>query len=96
MTNTPADVVEVVARAISQIDIAHVGNLNKAECSQFATAALTAYHKHLAENGMVIVPMDPSEAMLDAGADQLFGAANDDWHIDAANIYRAMIEEAGQ
>jgi hypothetical protein len=44
--------------------------------------------------GFAIVPVVPSEAMRDAGADNLFGAANDDWGQDAAAIYTAMIQAA--
>jgi hypothetical protein len=44
--------------------------------------------------GFAIVPVVASDAMRAAGADNLFGAANDDWGQDAAVIYTAMIEAA--
>ena len=33
----------------------------------------------------------PSEKMLEAGAEQLFGSANDDWKVDAGLVYAAML-----
>ena len=35
---------------------------------------------------------EPSNAVLDAGADNLVGSVNDDWRGDALIVWRAMID----
>lgn len=57
-----------------------------------AKAALAAYHAHLAAEGLAIVPVEPCENMRAAGANELFGSADDDWGEEAARVYRAMID----
>jgi Flp pilus assembly protein TadG len=49
---------EAAARAVANLNH-YATDTNKAK------AAITAYHKHLAEAGLVIVPREPSEFMLD-------------------------------
>lgn len=35
---------------------------------------------------------EPNTATLQAGADRLFGAANDDWTVDAKEVWQAMLD----
>ena len=59
------------------------------------TGSLVRYAQALlATPDTVTVPRVATEAMLEAGADQLFGAADDDWKVDAREIYEAMIAAA--
>ena len=44
--------------------------------------------------GEALVPINTTPAMRQAGADQLFGAFNDDWGDDADAIWKAMIAAA--
>lgn len=45
-------------------------------------------------DGRVLVPFNTTPAMRQAGADNLFGAFNDDWGDDADAIWKAMIAAA--
>jgi hypothetical protein len=44
-------------------------NFPERELSLLSAAAISAYHAFLAEKGMVIVPVEPTEAMVMAGHD---------------------------
>jgi hypothetical protein len=50
-------------------------------------------YEHLARAAIEAM-RQPNEAMRQAGADNLFGAASDDWKDDAGAIWSAMIEVA--
>lgn len=68
MTNTPTDAIEVVAKVLFVMDFGEPDDWDKCAIALFeyckdATAALTAYHKHLTDTGMVIVPRDKLEAI---------------------------------
>jgi hypothetical protein len=58
-----------------------------------AQAAITAYHKHLAEAGLVIVPAEPTEAMLEAYRIKVADARLKNVLCPEA-AYRAMIAAA--
>lgn len=61
-----------------------------------AQAAIAAYHKHLAEAGLVIVPAEPTEAMLERGVIGLSSNGVDEANKDDALLcYEAMIAGAG-
>lgn len=56
-------------------------------------AALSEYHRILEERGYVVVPKEPTEAIL-AGMGNAFGLWVQEIGDDA-DVYRAMIEAAG-
>jgi hypothetical protein len=58
---------EAAARAVADLG----GFKSRTFPENIAQAALDAYHKHLAEAGLVIVPMEPTEAMLNAMHNQI-------------------------
>jgi hypothetical protein len=66
------------------------------EITALMDAALTAYHKHLAEAGLVIVPMEPTEVMQFEGGEMLHALAGSghSFTSDALETYRAMIAAA--
>lgn len=43
---------------------------------------------------IVSVPREPTTEMMEAGADNLFGSASDDWKDDARVIWNAMLAAA--
>ncbi len=60
------------------------------ECNEVAlNAAIDAFLGALSEDGLAIVPKEPSEAMLDAGV--LAADSRDRWPDNARNIYCAMV-----
>jgi hypothetical protein len=82
---TREELIEAMAKAVFEVND---GSFTTEQ--ELATAALSA----IEADGFAIVPVVASEAMRVAGADNLFGAANDDWGQDAAAIYSAMIQAA--
>lgn len=96
------DTREAVARALAYQDSAIDDRKRYAdevweEYLDAADAAITAHLKALADAGYVVVPREPTEAMLDAGfaARSKFGEA---YIIEGfeADIYRAMIAASPQ
>jgi len=84
---THPDIVEAVARAIGAIydgdaDPQTTPN-NYARAISAAQAALSAIH----DAGLVIVPREPTEAMIAAAE----GASFHGIDLDAAPVYRAML-----
>lgn len=92
MTNTPTQAaIEAAARAIArqlafEVDsTVRASELTCLEQINVATAAIEAYRAAMREAGFVMVPVEPSEAQVDAGMDAY---GND----ESTNcIYRAMI-----
>ena len=68
-----------------------------AQCMETARAALAAHLSHLKDSGMVIVPVEPTEAMLSYGAASFdspsvyMGGPSQNGRRKADRIYRAMI-----
>jgi len=92
---TRDELIEAMARAIaieSRVEICGDAMYRFSVYGPKATAALSA----IEAAGFAIVPVVASDRMRKAGADNLFGAANDDWGQDAAAIYTAMIQAAQQ
>ena len=99
------DPIEVIARAFCQDSgedpdaINMDGDLNEPHL----TRSWPLWHEHqrhaetaisaLNAAGLVVVPKEPTETMVDAAGevDQF-----DEWRFDVAEIYKAMIEEAGK
>lgn len=75
-------IIETMARAIRRWQ-----HLDAETCAQAALDALKA-------EGFAIVPVEPSEAIKEAGAEMLFGSSKDDWGEEAADIFRAMVAAA--
>lgn len=84
--------VEKVARAICGIGCSTVHDGRK--CNgyfQEARAALAAYESHLKVSGLVIVPAEPTEAMVKAA----FTQTEFEWDYDEhRKVYRAMVAVA--
>jgi hypothetical protein len=75
-----------------------VAEKTKDQWSDFAQSALTAYHKHLAEAGLVIVPMEPTDVMVKAGVDLAFRirlSPEYSWKDYMRDLHRAMIAALG-
>jgi hypothetical protein len=90
--------IESAARAIVRRNCPSVTDGDVEEMSEGyvpdAQAALTAYHKHLAEAGLVIVPAEPTEAMVKAGVDLAFRirlSPEYSWKDYMRDLHRAMI-----
>jgi hypothetical protein len=84
---------EAAARAVADLG----GFKSRTFPENIAQAALTAYHKHLAEAGLVIVPMEPTEAMVKAGVDLAFRirlSPEYSWKDYMRDLHRAMIAAA--
>lgn len=77
MTDSKADIVEVMARAIAAQDDATGGSRYSAYWLNLARAALTA----LEEAGYAVVPREPTEAMVKAawGQTEYFGQEREIW-----------------
>lgn len=77
-----------VARAICHRDSPSLNSdmcwhleTNKDEYRKLAAAAIQAYQDHLKEQGLTIVPIEPTEEMISAA----------DMELGRAGIYKAMI-----
>jgi hypothetical protein len=87
--------IEAVARAIDEVHEVEIGTYllsNPIECAQ---AALRAHAEWMRENGMVMVPVEPSEAMIKAGEkadDECLTTVSP--YYTATHIYQAMIAAA--
>lgn len=99
MTNQNTDdrAVEAVARAICEDlhgapdDYDDLAWRNQA--IKTARAAISAYRQHLEAEGMVVVPREPSGAMIENGSNHHPGINyRGDWQGDTSRIYRAMIQ----
>jgi hypothetical protein len=106
MTNPTDDAVEAVARAICHENnpcwsmVAEVFEDGRVDGTgrtagdvyrDAAHAAITAYREHLKAEGMVIIPREPTEAMVDAASSGYDSAGYGITDSDAASAYRAMI-----
>lgn len=87
------DLREVIARAVGCIPVVDDMPLGPVACNELADAALAA----IQSAGYVVVPVEPSEAMVRAGIQQA-AICTDDWNASSAcigeHVYRAMIEAA--
>ena len=85
--------VEAVARAICSIDAHDKGLVDKVwkVHKRDAQAAIAAYRQHLADEGMVIVPSEPTFQQMLRGADSGRLKHCNPTCDEARTIYRAMI-----
>ena len=89
MTN-PDERVAAVARAIeAKIGAAFRGETGRKVAEELAQAAIAANDKWLKDNGLVVVPVEPTEAMIRAGT---FAPRVSE--SPAVCCYKAMIEAA--
>ncbi len=90
------ELIEVMAREIDHALVWEVegdtraGELTQREQRAVAAAALAA----IEAQGFAIVPVEPTEAICDAGTDYLEGAGCNPLSEDAERVYRAMIAAA--
>ena len=59
-----------------------------------AQAAITAYNEHLKEQGLVIVPREPTEKIIDAGRVIFWVEGSYEVNDGVRAAYRAMIQAA--
>lgn len=92
MTNTPTQAaIEAAARALlasesaSGLEWEKLDSITRGSFKRDAQAAIEAYRTAMREAGWVMVPVEPSEAQVDAGMDAY---GNDE---STSCIYRAMI-----
>jgi hypothetical protein len=83
------NMIERVARAIQ----ASEGG-PPAEDAYWSTPCTGSIYYTRAASAAIEAMREPTVAMRQAGADNLFGAASDDWKDDAGAIWSAMIEVA--
>lgn len=89
--------IEAVANAIlSKVPEGY--GMREAEARDYARAAISAHKAALADAGLVIVPREPTEAMLRAGSIHRLPLRGEIGlpSSDAAEAWRAMIEAHGR
>lgn len=84
--------------AKSNLEMAALRSIKEGRGDDAEAVQMIARHRHHSEGrtgeGEALVPINATPAMRQAGADQLFGAFNDDWGDDADAIWKAMIAAA--
>jgi hypothetical protein len=73
--------------------IMHLGT-SKQELRASCEAALTAYESYLHAKGLAVVPVEPTEAMLAAGANEVVSYSDTSAWADAAEAWAAMLAAA--
>lgn len=81
--------IEAIARAVEECGPIGCCNIDERNAAEIAQAALTA----ITEAGYAVVPIEPTEAMLEAARDVPFIAMGNGEYLepDRIDIYRAMI-----
>lgn len=67
---------------------------SKADYLKFASAAMVAHKAALIEAGYAIVPVLPTEAMIDAVNVDVWGSCGADHYPEPAEVWRAMVGAA--
>ncbi|MFM9829715.1 MAG: hypothetical protein ACKVOB_13400 [Sphingomonas sp.] len=80
---------ERLAAAMRAHDLARIG-LGKGDWNHLCGATQQQWLD--AARAVLTALREPSNAVLDAGADNLVGSVDDDWRGDALIIWRAMID----